>query len=362
MSDKKDAREEIRNLKTKLEKLRDDIAYLQDNINKLRGKHEDSLKLVAENRKLPQEETNFRQRKTLRGHYGKIYAMQWRPEAKTDDEADNLVSASQDGKLIIWNGRTTNKIRMISLKSSWVMTCSYAPSGDLVACGGLDNMCTIFGMADAAGSDSSPVAELRQHEGYLSSCRFIDDGQILTSSGDSTCILWDVEKQVVKKTFDSHSSDVMSVSISPDKQIFVSGSCDTTAKVFDIHNGTCIGTFTGHEADINAVEWFADGHAFASGSDDSTLKLFDKRAYRQLNNYGQETVMSGVTSLCFSKSGKYLFGGYDDVPYAAVWNTLSANCTQKFQNLVKRVSCVGLQSNGYALCTGSWDYHLRIWA
>jgi len=359
---KRDAREEVRSLKTKLEKLRDDIQYLQDNINKLREKHEDSLKIVAEKRQIPQPTTSFRQRRILRGHYGKIYAMQWRPEAKSEDEADNLVSASQDGKLIIWNGRTTNKIRMVSLKSSWVMTCSYAPSGDYVACGGLDNMCTIYPTADMAGNDSSLEAELRQHEGYLSACRFIDDTQILTSSGDSTCILWDIEKQTVKKTFDSHSSDVMSVSISPDKQIFVSGSCDTTAKVFDIHNGTCIGTFTGHEADINAVEWFADGHAFASGSDDSTLKLFDKRAYRQLNNYGEEKFKSGVTSLCFSKSGKYLFGGYDDDPYGVVWDTLSATSTQLLGNLDKRVSCVGMQSSGYALCTGSWDYHLRIWA
>jgi len=358
----KAAREEVRSLKAKLEKLRDDISHLQDNINKLRGEHEDSLKLVADNRKIPPAITDFRQRKTLRGHYGKIYAMQWRSDPLIPEDADNLVSASQDGKLIIWNGRTTNKLKMIHLKSSWVMTCSYSPSGEYVACGGLDNMCTIFPVVELAGNDSGHVSELRQHEGYLSSCRFIDDKQILTSSGDSTCILWDIEKQAVKTTFDSHSSDVMSVSISPDKQIFVSGSCDTTAKVFDILNGSCIGTFTGHEADINSVEWFADGHAFASGSDDSTLKLFDKRAYRQLNNYGKEKFMSGVTSLCFSKSGKYLFGGYDDQPFAAVWDTLSTCCTQTFPNLVKRVSCVGLQANGYALCTGSWDYNLRIWA
>jgi len=356
------ARDEIRNLKSQLEQLRKDISYLQDNINMLRGKQADSLKNEAGKRQIQKPTTNFRQRRALRGHYGKIYAMQWRPEATTDDEADCLVSASQDGKLIIWNGRTTNKIRMVALKSSWVMTCSYSPSGDFVACGGLDNMCTIFPVKDDAGSDSNPVAELRQHEGYLSSCRFVSDDEILTSSGDSTCILWDIKKQAVKKSFDSHSSDVMSVSISPDKQIFVSGSCDTTAKVFDIVNGTCIGTFTGHEADINAVEWFADGHAFASGSDDSTLKLFDKRAYRQLNNYTREDFMSGVTSLCFSKSGKYLFGGYDDSPFAVVWDTLSASHTQVLANLDKRVSCVGLQSNGYALCTGSWDYHLRIWA
>merc|ERR1740123_2189981 len=55
--------------------------------------------------------------------------------------------------------------------------------------------------------------ELAQHEGYLSCCRFIDDNEIITSSGDSTCILWDVETKTPKITFSDHTGDVMSVSI-----------------------------------------------------------------------------------------------------------------------------------------------------
>ena len=38
------------------------------------------------------------------------------------------MSASQDGKLIIWDAYTTNKVHAIPLRSSWVMTCAYAPS------------------------------------------------------------------------------------------------------------------------------------------------------------------------------------------------------------------------------------------
>lgn len=56
----------------------------------------------------------------------------------------NLVSASQDGKLIVWDSYTTNKVHAIPLRSSWVMTCAYAPSGSYVACGGLDNICSIY--------------------------------------------------------------------------------------------------------------------------------------------------------------------------------------------------------------------------
>ena len=41
----------------------------------------------------------------------------------------------QDGKLIVWDSYSTNKVHAIPLRSSWVMTCAYAPSGNYVACG-----------------------------------------------------------------------------------------------------------------------------------------------------------------------------------------------------------------------------------
>lgn len=81
----------------------------------------------------------MRTRRTLRGHLAKIYAMHW-----GSDSSRYLVSASQDGKLIVWDAYTTNKVHAIPLRSSWVMTCAYAPSGSYVACGGLDNICSIY--------------------------------------------------------------------------------------------------------------------------------------------------------------------------------------------------------------------------
>lgn len=138
----------------------------------------------------------LKQRRILKGHFGKIYAMHW------CTDSTHLVSASQDGKLIIWNAFTTNKVHAIPLRSSWVMTCAYSQSGQFVACGGLDNLCSVYRLpssGDNAGGGQKTFAELAQHEGYLSCCRFIGDNQIVTSSGDSTCILWDVETKTPKK-------------------------------------------------------------------------------------------------------------------------------------------------------------------
>ena len=77
------------------------------------------------------------------------------------------------------------QIHAIPLRSSWVMTCAYAPSGNFVACGGLDNICSIYSLKTREGN-VRVSKELQGHTGYLSSCRFLDDTRILTSSGDMT--------------------------------------------------------------------------------------------------------------------------------------------------------------------------------
>ena len=93
----------------------------------------------------PCDQLGIKNRRVLKGHFAKIYAMHW-----CDNEGDvgkQLVSASQDGKLIVWNAQSTNKVHAIPLRSSWVMTCAFSPVGNRVACGGLDNICSIYNLS-----------------------------------------------------------------------------------------------------------------------------------------------------------------------------------------------------------------------
>jgi len=184
----------------------------------------------------------------------------------------------------------------------------------------------------------------------------------VTSSGDMTCILWDIEAGSKVTEFSDHNGDVMSVSINPnDKNTFVSGACDATAKLWDLRTGKCTQTFSGHESDINAVQFFPNGMAFGTGSDDASCRLFDIRADRELMQYTHDNILCGITSVAFSISGRYLFAGYDDFN-CNVWDTLKGERVFTLQGHDNRVSCLGVSSDGMALCTGSWDSLLKIWA
>ncbi len=271
------------------------------------------------------------------------------------------------------------------------------------------------GGATSTLSSERAAIELHGHDGYLSSCAFVDRGTVLTASGDSTCILWDLSRagnsgagaggatggaasalsggsttgstlmgssvgygagigvgagagavQTAElQRFTDHAGDVMCVSVHPtNRSIFVSGSCDTTAKVWDTRAGRCVQTFVGHEGDINAIRFMANGLSFGTGSDDSSVKIFDLRSYARVNEMVCDSVVCGVTSLDFSASGRIVFAGYDNC-HCYGWDTLAENAAEPVYSLVghtNRVSCVGVNATGQALCTGSWDTELAVWA
>lgn len=338
----------------------DELEHLRREAETLHAKLVAVRKLAADT-SLKQQTANLQSvgrlqikaRKTLRGHLAKIYGIHWSGDSR------HLVSASQDGKLIVWDGYTGHKVHAIPLKSSWVMTCAYAPSGSYVACGGLDNLCTVYNLRANDGRVSI-VRELTGHDGYLSCCRFLNDNQILTTSGDMTCALWDLETGHQLTVFEGHTGDVMSLSLAPDERSFVSGSCDHSARLWDLRNGLCHQTFTGHDNDVNAVVFFPNSQLLATGSDDATGRLFDIRSDQQMACYQHSDISCGLTSVAFSKSGRLLFGGYDDFN-CYVWDVLREERVTVLSGHDNRIACLGVTDDGVALATGSWDTSLKIW-
>lgn len=114
-----------------------------------------------------------------------------------------------------------------------------------------------------------------------------------------------------------------------------------------------------HHSSSNFPRFFPNGDAFATGSDDASCRLFDIRADRELNAFTHDNILCGITSVAFSISGRILFGGYDDWT-CNVWDTLKGERVGVLTGHENRVSCLGVSSDGMALCTGSWDSTLRV--
>ena len=108
--------------------------------------------------------------------------------------------------------------------------------------------------------------------------------------------------------------------------------------------------------------------------------------YSAFNSSSHESIVCGITSVAFSKSGRLLLAGYDDFN-CNVWDTLKGDRAGVLAGHDNRVrydymlflkslstlffyqkennktffSCLGVSEDGMAVGTGSWDSFLRIW-
>lgn len=71
------------------------------------------------------------------------------------------------------------------------MSVAFSPSGNMVVCGGLDNLCTVY---DMKGNEGKPRIKrvFAFHEGffdfysgYIASLCFLDENKMISASGDS---------------------------------------------------------------------------------------------------------------------------------------------------------------------------------
>ncbi|KAL1497185.1 hypothetical protein ABEB36_008184 [Hypothenemus hampei] len=297
----------------------------------------------------------FLTKKLMKGHLNKVNSVHYSGDGR------HCVTGSLDGKLIIWDTYTGNKVQIIPLRSAWVMSVAFAPSGNFVACGGMDNMCTIYDLNNRDGSGVAKMArELAGYDGFLSSCRFLDDKRIITGSGDMKICQWDLETG--RKTSDvvAHNGDVVSISLSTDFNSFVTGSVDKSCMLWDVRDMQPKQTFFGHAADVNSVCFHPNGYAFATGSEDKTARLFDIRADQQIAQYSPPSGKSGFTSCGLSLSGRIILCGSDD-NNVHMWDTLKTTHTGTLSGHENRVTSVSVSPTGMAITTCSWDQNVRVW-
>ena len=291
-------------------------------------------------------------RKILRGHFAKVHDLSWGKDSRT------LLTVSQDGKILMWDAYTGQKEHIINSECKWMMSCDMSPLGRMVVAGGLDCLCTVYPVTDDPEQQQS--RQCLDHDNFIACCQFMDEGTILTSTGDGIAYIWDLATKTVNMEYRGHTDSLLCQAISPDKNLFVTAGCDQMAKVWDTRIRDCVQTFYGHSKDINDVAFFPSGTAFATASEDYSCCLFDLRSDQQLMTYKTNAAKSPVTNLVFSLSGRLLFAGYEDCEIR-LWDTLKGTFVGILRGHASLVSGLAVTPDGKGIASCSYDTTVRIW-
>jgi len=200
---------------------------------------------------------------------------------------------------------------------------------------------------------------LQGHEKSVMSVAISADGKLIVSgSWDSTVRLWDISGNPIGQPLRGHENFVNSVAISADGKLIVSGSWDSTVRLWDISGDPIGQPLRGHENFVNSVAISADGKMIVSGSADRTVRLWDISG----NPIGQP--LRGhenfVNSVAISADGKMIVSGSADRT-VRLWDISGNPIGQSLRGHEDGVNSVAISRDGKMIVSGSSDNTVRLW-
>jgi WD40 repeat protein len=317
----------------------------------------------------------------LKGHSKAVMSIAWSPKG------DQILSGSEDGTVIIWNVGSgdiaeinagseevfsgccgLNLFRSARKKANWrvhwgpVNSVAWSPKGDQIVSTSFDNTCIIWDTATGG-----KVSELKGHTWDVTSVAWSPQGdQILSGSWDKTCIIWNAATGDKVSELKGHTSYVNSVAWSNEGDKIVSGSRDDTCIIWDARTGDKVPQLKGHSNSVNSVAWNPKGDQIVSSSYEQTCIIWDAATGDKVSELKGHTHL--VRSVAWSPKGDQIIsfgfnssGSERDPGEMFVWDSASGEKVLELKGHFYAVRSVAWSPEGDQIVSGSNDQTCIIW-
>ena len=156
------------------------------------------------------------------------------------------------------------------------------------------------------------------HSGTILSLDISEDSTLLVSGGtDSTIVVWDLLTGRVKNRLKYHSGVVISLKISSNSRYLLSGGADGLVNMYELSTGSLLTSFAGHHKDVCSVSFHPDGIRYVSGGGDGLINVYN------INNPQPVNVLSEhegwIRNVIFNEVGDRMISCGDEVEMT-LWN------------------------------------------
>ncbi len=282
--------------------------------------------------------------KTFKGHESDVVCISCSPNGK------NIISGSLDKTVRLWNIKSGELLYVFEGHKEGVINVAYSPNGKYIASLSSDGIINIWNIYN-----NKLMHTLEGNQAKLISLACSPNGKnIISGSLDSTIKIWNSKNGNLIDVLEQHDSWVKYLDYSPDGKYIVSGSDDKTIKIWDAKSAELIETFKGHESEVVCIAYSPNGKYIISGSLDKTVRLWDIKSGETL--YVFEGQQEGICSVAYSPNGRYILSlTMDGVmnKYRLPMNTLKEH--------KKGVSCIACSPDGKSILSGSHDKTIKLY-
>ena len=207
---------------------------------------------------------------------------------------------------------------------------------------------------------------LRGHDSSVYVASWSKDGvQILTSSGDGTSRIWNVDTGEEIVCLKGHDKLMSTAEWSPDGSTVVTASSNNRAILWDASTGK-VRYYLVHQSSVWIVHFSPDGSKVLSISDDGTARVWDSESGRLLtmfaghggpfDGYGMPRILSGA----FSLDNQLVITTATDA-MARIWNSTSGAEIAVLEGHTGDVMDASFSPDGNYVATCACDGTIRIW-
>jgi hypothetical protein len=232
------------------------------------------------------------------GHSAAITSSHFSPNGTT------VVSALDDGTLKVWDVKSGKLGKSLEGHTHWVSSIGVSPDSARIL-----SLCS-DGALKLWSSATGELEHSEQMDGTPSCCSFSPGGgEFLLGFIHCGLKLYDSTTFQHQRTFNGHTSEILSCSFAPDRPVILSCSLDGTIKMWNTTTGRLLRTLDGYDGAVHSCAFSPNGLTIASASE-SALRL-----WTAATGCLQQIVATNsceATSCCFSKNGKTILCGYYD--------------------------------------------------
>ncbi|MFM6953875.1 MAG: WD40 repeat domain-containing protein [Sphingobacteriaceae bacterium] len=184
-----------------------------------------------------------------------------------------LVVASEDGSMSIWDIDTFTQKNHLKVCASTVRCLSVSPNESYVAAGCKDHHIYLYNT-----HDYSLACVLESHSLPITSLAFSPCGRyLLSGSRDAQLKVWDMTTLGLKQNIAAHLFAIYDIEYSPDGAYFATASRDKSVKIWDAETFKLLKTisrekgFDTHSHSVNKLAWSSFNNELISVGDDRLI-------------------------------------------------------------------------------------------